>query len=198
MRGLRFVMHLPVSAPTPTAFSAENEGPIAIFMFDLARTGVVANAVRMANALAAHGRQVVLLLCRANGREFHRINSAVQILVAPPLPLLRKVSRSLALVSAVPALRRQLRQLKPEILLSAGNHGHVAAMLAARNIPTLRLVLRISNELQHVHNDPLTRRWRRGVHQRLVEQADRLLLVSPAPGEGSVNGGRPWPMARRW
>jgi glycosyltransferase involved in cell wall biosynthesis len=172
-------MHLPTSTPDPAlGFPVASEGRIAIFMFDFARTGVVANAVRMANVLATHGRQVCFLVCHDHGRDFHRIHPAVTVHVAPPVPLLRKVSRSLALVSAVPALRRQLRQLQPEILLSAGNHGHVAATLAARELPQMRLVLRISNELTHSHNDPLTRRWRRGLHQKLVNQADRLLLVS--------------------
>jgi glycosyltransferase involved in cell wall biosynthesis len=172
-------MGFPALSPELTDLhAADDAGRIAFFMFDFARTGVVANAVRMADALAARGRRVALLVCREDGREYHRLDPAVDVLVARPSLSLRGLPRPVALLSAVPALRRQLRQLAPDVLMSAGNHGHVAAMLAASGIPQLRLVLRISNELEHVDNGPVSRRWRRAVHQQLIARADRLLLVS--------------------
>jgi glycosyltransferase involved in cell wall biosynthesis len=147
-------------------------------MFDFARTGVVINAVRLANALAARGRQVSLLVCRIDGRNCHAIDPAVNVLSVPRSALRIRMPRALALLASIPALRRRLRELEPDLLLSAGNHGHVAALLAATGIPRLRLALRISNELDHSSNGPIGRRLRVAIHRRLVARADRIMLVS--------------------
>jgi glycosyltransferase involved in cell wall biosynthesis len=162
----------------PAASPAEPQGQrIVLFMFDFARTGVVLNAVRLANELAARGRRVWLLVCREDGREHHAIDPAVTVVVGAQATMLR-LPRAAALLAAVPALHRRLRQLAPDVLLSAGNHGHFAALLATTGIPRLRLVLRISNELDHSNKGALSRRLRHAFHRRLVARADRLLLVS--------------------
>jgi glycosyltransferase involved in cell wall biosynthesis len=173
MQSQAYMREVPGASPT------EPRGQrIALFMFDFARTGVVLNAVRLANALAARGRRVWLLVCREDGREQHAIDPAVTVVVVPQPTMLRRLRRSSALLASVPALRRRLRQLAPDMLLSAGNHGHFAALLAVMGIPRLRLVLRISNELDHSNTSRLSRRLRHGLHRRLIARADRLLLVS--------------------
>lgn len=173
-------MEYPTRKPaTPGASSPEPRGErIVLFMFDFARTGVVINAVRLANALAARGRQVTLLVCRTDGRNYHAIDPAVGVVAAPRSALLVRMPRSMGLLACIPALRRRLRELAPDLLLSAGNHGHVAAMLAATGIPRLHLALRISNELDHSSNGLLARNLRLAIHRRLVARADRIMLVS--------------------
>jgi glycosyltransferase involved in cell wall biosynthesis len=162
----------------PAARAAAGTGlRIAVFMHDFARTGVVANAVRLANALAARGHRVTLLACSGQGREAHRIDAGVQIEVACGVAP-GEWSRPLALLLALPALRRRLRWLQPDILLSAGNHGHLPAMVASRGLPGLRRVLRISNDLDHAGDSLPVRRGRRLLQRFLIARADRLLLVS--------------------
>lgn len=170
--------------PTPRPATPGTPAPpatgerVVIFMFDFARTGVVINAVRLANALVARGRQVSLLVCRTDGRSSHAIDPAVNVVAVPRSALLVRMPRPLALVSSVLALRRRLRELAPDLLLSAGNHGHMAAMLAATGIPRLKLALRISNELDHPGNGAFKRRLRLAMQRRLVSRADRIMLVS--------------------
>lgn len=151
---------------------------IGLFMYDLARTGVVANAVRLANGLAATGHRVVLLVLDASGRANHALDPSIAVEVAGGLAARVRLPRGLALPARVPALRRTLRQLAPDILLSAGNHAHAAAMLASAGLPGMRRVLRISNELAHVGDGQLRRWCRRVVHKAMFRRADRLLLVS--------------------
>ncbi len=154
------------------------DGLIVLFMYDFARTGVVTNAVRLANALATRGRRVCLLACREDGLEGYRVDPAVRIEVARGLLSRWKLGRSIAMLLNLPALRRRLRQLAPAILLSAGNHGHSWAMVASQGLPGLRRILRISNELDHVGRPLPVRLWRRFMHRTLIDRADRLLLVS--------------------
>jgi glycosyltransferase involved in cell wall biosynthesis len=151
---------------------------VALFMYDLARTGVTVNAVRLANALVTRGHRVVLLVMSARGRERHAVDPAVTIEVAAgPLQRLR-LPRGPALLAGVPALRRALRRLAPDVLVSAGNHAHAAAIMASVGMPGLRRVLRISNELDHPGDGPLAGWCRRALRAALYRRADRLLLVS--------------------
>ena len=148
-----------------------------IFMHDFALTGVVANAVRLANALAARGHETYLLVCSEAGRERHEIDPRAIVLVEPS-PL-RSASRGLALATAIPGLRRRLRVLRPDVLLSAGNHGHLAALAASWGLPAMQRVVRVSNEPDHPGDGSLLRGVRRLLLGLVARLADRLLLVSP-------------------
>ncbi len=89
-----FAMNSPAPIlESPVDHREDDDNHIVLFMYDLARTGVVANAVRMVNTLAARGRRVALLVCSEHGRDFHRIDPAVTVLVAPPPALLRWLPR---------------------------------------------------------------------------------------------------------
>jgi glycosyltransferase involved in cell wall biosynthesis len=101
----------------------------------------------------------------------------VRVEVAKLPAVARLVPRSWALLLGVGALRRALRRIAPDILVSAGNHGHPSATFASLGLP-LRRVVRISNELEHPDSGALSRRARSFIHRWLVARADRLLLVS--------------------
>ena len=149
----------------------------AVFMYDFALTGVVANAVRLANALAAAGHETYLLVCSEGGRAHHEIDPRVMVAVAPP-PRLR-ISRGLALAAAIPGIRKRLRMLRPDVLLSAGNHGHLAMLAASWGLPAMQRVVRISNEPDHPGDASLLRALRRALLGIVARLADRLMLVSP-------------------
>jgi glycosyltransferase involved in cell wall biosynthesis len=152
---------------------------IAVFMYDFARTGVVGNAIRLANALAGRGHKVTLLVCRNNDRQEHPLEPGVSIAVADGPASDLRLPRPLALLASMPALHRALRRLAPDVLLSAGNHGHLAAMAASAGLARLRRILRISNELDHPGDSALLNWARRCARRLVIERADRLLLVSP-------------------
>lgn len=145
-------------------------------MFDFSRTGVVRNAVRVANALAQRGHRVCLLVCRDEGRSQWTLDPAVRVEVVPGDAW--GFPRRFAMVTGMPALRRTLRRLRPDILVSAGNHAHQTTMIASSRLPHLRRVLRISNEVDHHGDGALLRGWRRAWRKLTYGRADRLLLVS--------------------
>jgi glycosyltransferase involved in cell wall biosynthesis len=168
-------------SPSPATRPPIVEGhqpAVAVFMFDFARTGVVVNAVRLANALAARGHRVTLLVMSAQGRQAHAIDPAVDIEEAGGLAVRLKIARGPALLAGTAALRQTLRRVAPDILLSAGNHAHLAAILASRRMPRLKRVLRISIELDHPGDGPVAAWCRRLVRNAIFRRADRLLLVS--------------------
>lgn len=168
-----------VPAPCDTAPErAAARGRIALFLFDLTLTGVARNGVRLANALSARGHAVELIVCRDDGRAAHLFAPGVTVTAIGARGHAR-LSRPAALIAALPALRRRLRQSSPAAFVSLGNHGHGAAMVAALGLPDLRRIYRISNDPRHPGDGPLKRALRGISLTLLARAADRLILVSP-------------------
>ena len=66
------------------------------------------------------------------------------------------------------------------MLLSAGNQGHLASAAASVALADIKLVMRISNDLDH-HRTPTIRRQLRHLKSRwIARRADRLVFVSAA------------------
>ena len=147
-----------------------------IFVSDLSATGVVRNAVAIANRAAASGYDVRLLTCRAGGVMGGKVDPRVAIveLLASAEP---GSSRRSQLKQSFLAYRRHSRAWRPHILLSAGNHGHLLSSFAWLGLPGSK-VLRISNDLCHGAPSPLARLWRRLKFRMVTALAHRLVLVS--------------------
>ena len=149
-----------------------------IFVNDLGATGVVRNAIAIANQAAASGFDVRVLTCRADGVLRGELDARIDV-----VELLRpegaRLKRSAELRSAWAAYRRETRRWRPDILLSAGNHGHLLSTLAWLGLPGAK-VLRISNDLGHKlsDGDALKRIWRAVKLRLAFGLADRLVLVS--------------------
>lgn len=119
---------------------------IAILVHDLSATGVVHNAIRIANAAAESGRRCELWVIRPDGAFSGRLHPAVKVrridtLFAVP------VRRFETLLSIGP-LARLIIEYGPRVLLSAGNHFHLASGLAyarAGRPATVRFMGRASN-----------------------------------------------------
>lgn len=155
---------------------------IAIFVHDLGATGVVRNAIAIANRLAADGLSVALLVCRATGELRGEIASGVRLVELFDDQAARR--RRSDLLRAVPKLRRYLRDYRPALLFSAGNHGHLACWAAARGMHGLRRIYRISNDIGQGRSALPLRARIEALRRRLkmalfARDADRLVLVSP-------------------
>jgi glycosyltransferase involved in cell wall biosynthesis len=151
-----------------------------IFVSDLTATGVVRNAVAIANEATASGYEVRLLTCRPDGVLQNQIRADVTV-----VKLLKGAesgrSRRFQLKQALVEYRRHSRQWRPDIMFSAGNHGHLLSTFAWLGLPGTK-VLRISNDLNHGSPSAAVRWWRELKFRLIACLADRLVLVSRAHG----------------
>lgn len=149
-----------------------------IFVHDLGATGVVRNAIAVANEAAACGYQVRLLVCSAEG--------VLKRLVSPSVAIVELAgrgddhrSRQAQMKAALFAYRKHSREWAPDIMMSAGNHGHLLSSFAWLGLPGIKL-LRFSNDLAHGAPSGMTRLWRRAKFRLMAKLADRLVYVSRA------------------
>lgn len=160
------------TAPPPSA-------RVLLFVADLSPTGVVRNSIAIANRLAHSGFAVDLVACRAEGELAGELDPGVAVtslLQGPPAPRPLELARSLS------SYRRHVRRTAPDVLLSAGNHGHMLSRVAWGAAGQGARVYRISNDLDHaMAGKPESRigRFARRLQFRLfASAADRLVLVS--------------------
>lgn len=151
---------------------------IQIFVSDLSATGVVRNAIAIANEAAASGYQVRLLTCNADGVLRNELGPGV-VVVRLNDPADAKRPRRTQMKRALLAYRKHCRAWRPDIMLSAGNHGHLLSTLAWLGLPGTK-VLRFSNDLAHGKPSRLTRLWRSARFRLMAWAADRLVYVSRA------------------
>lgn len=151
-----------------------------IFVSDLSATGVVRNAIAIANEAARSGFQVRLLTCNSEG--------VLQGQVGPGVALVKLNdgadagrSRRKQMQRALLAYRRHSRDWRPDIMMSAGNHGHLLSTLAWVGLPGFK-ILRFSNDLTHGSPSALTRVWRAARFRLMAGLADQLVFVSRAQG----------------
>ena len=149
-----------------------------VFVSDLSATGVVRNAIAIANEAATSGYEVRLLTCQPAGVLRNEVRPDVTL-----INLLGKADRSSPrrsqLKKALFAYRGHCRQWRPDILLSAGNHGHLLSTIAWAGLPGTK-VLRLSNDLDHGSPSLAARLWRGLKFRLMTGRADLLILVSRA------------------
>lgn len=106
------------------------------------------NAAAIANACAAAGIETTLVLANGAGAFVGNVSEAVTIRSLLPARRNGKGLRVLDLVQSVRPLARYLRSERPDVLFSAGNHGHLAA-IAAYGLAGRpgRLICRFSNDV---------------------------------------------------
>ncbi|AZI36129.1 putative glycosyltransferase [Caenibius tardaugens NBRC 16725] len=160
---------------------------IGIFVHNLAATGVVRNAIAIAQHMQQAGWDVRLLLCYDNG---DLAGQAASIKREVLLDASRnKRSRSLAMAYTIPRLRASLQRNPPDILLSAGNHAHLPCLLASRGLRKPQRVYRISNDLTHqadgLRSLPGAIR-RRLVARAIIRDGAQVVMVSPGLAQEPV------------
>lgn len=151
---------------------------IQIFVSDLSATGVVRNAIAIANEAAASGYQVRLLTCNTDGVLRNELARGVAVVRLNDLGDAHRPRRT-QMKKALLAYRRHCREWRPDIMLSAGNHGHLLSTFAWLGMPGKK-VLRFSNDLTHGMPSRLTRLWRSARFRLMAWAADRLVYVSRA------------------
>lgn len=149
-----------------------------IFVSDLSATGVVRNAIAIANEAAASGYQVRLLTCNADGVLRNELGPGVAV-VRLNDPGDAQRSRRTQMKRALLAYRKHCSKWRPDIMLSAGNHGHLLSTFAWLGLPGMK-VLRFSNDVTHGMPSQLTRMWRSARFRLMAWAADRLVYVSRA------------------
>jgi glycosyltransferase involved in cell wall biosynthesis len=159
-----------------------------LFVHDLSATGVVRNAIALANEAAASGYEVRLLTCNAEGMLRGQVGPNVAV-VKLNEGRGRRRSRNLDMIRALFAYRRHSRDWAPDLMMSAGNHGHLLSTLAWLGLPGVT-VLRFSNDLTHGSPSRLTRLWREARFRLMAWLANRLIYVSRAQGEHPLLAGQ--------
>jgi len=160
---------------------------IALYVHALAATGVVRNVRLLAADFRARGHDVALLTALPGGKGVDGV---------PHHALLPDTggSRLLQKWRAMPRLHAHLRAHRPDLLMSAGNHGHLTALLGSRAMPGLRRLYRISNDLRRAApgtpKSAIRSIGRSLVARLLAADADHLLLVSPTLASDTPAFGR--------
>ena len=152
---------------------------ICIYVHALVATGVVRNTRLIAADLAAQGHAVQLVTALPGGEGVPGVTHHALLARAGRSRLREKADAALA-------LNRHLREQRPRLLISAGNHGHGTAWAGSRGIGALQRVYRISNDIMRtIPGAPAgeVKRWGRSAMARLIAaDAAHLVLVSPTLG----------------
>jgi glycosyltransferase involved in cell wall biosynthesis len=154
-------------------------GNVIIYVHDLRSSGVVRDAMM----LAAHcAPRHATTLVAGHGDGFFREEAArggYAFRILKPT-----AGRRLSRVTAAVPFRRWLRTQPPGVIVSMGNMGHATPYLACRDMPTMRRIYRISNEVARGDGlrGALRTRWMR----MLMADAARLPLVGAALGRHPI------------
>lgn len=166
--------------PSQAAAKADSPPKIAIFVDDFSATGVVTNALAIAGELLRRGAEIRFVATRAEGTLLPSVPSGIPVMQL--LPEGAPVPRRQRLRQSILAYRRFLKSLAPGLLFSAGNHGHLTSVVAAAGRCGLRLVVRISNDLDQgsprARRGLLSRQLRRFKFRLIAAAADRVIFVS--------------------
>jgi glycosyltransferase involved in cell wall biosynthesis len=159
---------------------------IAVMMFDLEPSGVVANGLRIAGAAATAGMQVEVWTVQGGGMQASLPPGVELLSLGPSIgPNYTRQQRKAALRASVPALASAMRERRPRVAFSAGNHFHATALAAAQgaSVANLRLIGRVSNALPRFSWQP--HRLLQSIRKRIAARTrlmafDRLVTVSEA------------------
>jgi glycosyltransferase involved in cell wall biosynthesis len=142
---------------------------IAIYVQDMRASGVVRNMIAMARTLQG-ADEVIVVASYAAG-----IFGADDVAPAGFVAAAERPQGSLPRLAAVPRLRRTLRDLRPDMILSGGNFGHFSLWTATRGLG-LPAVYVFSNAMERM-GQPWRNRWRRFWSGLLVRGSAGAILV---------------------
>lgn len=156
---------------------------VTVLVYDFRASGVVRNALRIAERLAVAGLRCDVVVVHNNG-VFEPTNHPLLRFMA--LRTGSSPSRALGIVSAIQPLRAYLRENQPRVLFSAGNHIHPLAAVACHGLDNPpRLIMRASNDVSHARRGGweataanILRSIARPALRAMFARADRIVSVS--------------------
>jgi glycosyltransferase involved in cell wall biosynthesis len=152
---------------------------IIVFIEDFGATGVVRNAIAIASGLARDKHEVILLTAKPGGILRDTVPPDIRIETLNEAA--QKGSRRTIMRRSFRKFRAFVREEKAEVVVSAGNHGHLL-VLAATGLLPCRTVVRISNDLAHQRRTKKVSAWKRLTRRlkftAILALADRVVLVS--------------------
>lgn len=152
---------------------------IIVFVEDFGPTGVVRNAIAIAAHLSETGHEVTLLAAKPDGVLRETVPTPVTTSALGKNG--QAGERKAVMRRAFGSFRAFVAREKPDIVFSAGNHGHLLVLAGTRFLPC-RTIVRISNDLDHRSNAREAggwARWKRRMKFRtILTLADRVVLVS--------------------
>ena len=159
---------------------------IAIYIYGLSGGGATRRTLTLAGGFAKRGHRVDLVVVDAEGPLAGKLPDGVRLVVLDSALLrlagrLRKRRRRRRIKASSFALARYLWRERPDVLLSAANHVHLTAVIAARlSRAPVRVVLRVSNHLtgSHLGNSERPRPLRLKFARRIYGRADAAIAVS--------------------
>ncbi|HEY4545912.1 MAG TPA: glycosyltransferase [Pedomonas sp.] len=154
---------------------------VAVLIYDLRASGVVRNALRIARQAALAGLRVDLVVVQAEGDFRPFDHPRIKLVSLMPQA---SANRFLGTLAAANHLRAYLRQHRPRVLFSAGNHIHpLAAMACFRLEDAPRLIMRASNDLSHARRSG----WESAASRLLAASARPLLRAMFAMADRVVS-----------
>jgi glycosyltransferase involved in cell wall biosynthesis len=142
---------------------------IAIYVQDMRASGVVRTMIAMARTFQATD-ETVLVAGYASG-----LFGAEQVTPAGFVASAERPAQPLPRLTVVPGLRRALRELRPDVVLSGGNFGHFSLWAASRRLG-LPIVYVFSNAMER-DGQPWRNRWRRFWSGLLVRGSGGAIIV---------------------
>jgi glycosyltransferase involved in cell wall biosynthesis len=152
---------------------------VAILLGRFGSGGVERVACHLANGIERSGRSVAIFAADPTGPALNLLNDGVAV---QPLIGVKLRSRAMTLVLGIGRAARRIRQLKPRILLSPGNHTHVAAGLALwlSGARDTALVVKMTNPPSKVWHGAAWSFVIRTFYSWLFRRARSILVLSPA------------------
>ena len=155
---------------------------IAIYLYGPSGGGATRRTLTLAGGFAKHGHRVDLVVVNAEGPLAGDLPDGVRLVVLDSaLIRLAGRKRRRQIKASGFALARYLWRERPDVLLSAANHVHLTAVIAARlSRAPVRVVLRVSNHLtgSHLGDSKRPRPTRLKFARHIYGQADAAIAVS--------------------
>jgi glycosyltransferase involved in cell wall biosynthesis len=166
---------------------------IGVFIHSLSGGGAQRRTLTLVNGFASRGHRVSLVLVSRTGPLVADVSPSVEIRAVrwwKPNAVVARMPRRVQLILAIPSLARELRKVRPDVLLSAASHVHLpflcAYLLARIESP---VVLRMSNHLSHAADGHggTRRKLAPRLANRFYRYADRIIAVSAGVARDVAN-----------
>lgn len=152
---------------------------IAIYVQDMRASGVVRTMIAMARSFADGSDETILVAGFGSG-----LFGDDDVAPAGFVTAAERARGRLPRLAVVPRLRRLLRELCPDVILSGGNFGHFSLWAATRGLG-LPIVYVFSNAMER-EGQPWRNRWRRFWSGLLVRGSAGAIVVGANLARGAV------------